>query len=340
MKYRYALLFVALSFTGSRLLAQRRERIAIENNTQKREIAITVKGKPFTTLLYSDTLYKPFLFPIYSPAGHLVTRGYPLATRAGDPTDHPHHTGLWFNYENLNGLDFWNNSYAIPAAKKSKYGAIKTDSILFVAGGKKGRIEMISNWINNNREVLLKEFTTFTFTAYGDEYIIDRTALLTAAQDVSFTDTKDGLIGLRVARELELPYHTTKPARDPNALPDTSVHGSYINSEGKKDEDVWGVRARWCLLFGPIDGEEASIAILDHPDNIGYPTYWHARSYGLFAANPFGQKVYSEGKEALNFKLQKGQQVTLRYRIIIASGKERLSNNAIEKAAKDFSRER
>ncbi|MBN9298961.1 MAG: PmoA family protein [Filimonas sp.] len=338
MKPLYFLLILLLA--TNTLLAQRKDRIQIDNNTQKKEITITANGKPFTTLLYSDTLYKPFLFPIYSPHGQVITRGYPLATRKGEPTDHPHHTGLWFNYENLNGLDFWNNSYAIAAAKKDKYGSIKTDSILSVSSGREGTILMISNWVNNSREVLLKELTTFAFTAYPDYYIIDRVALLTAVQDIAFTDTKDGLIGLRVAKELELPYHTTKPVRDPKALPDTSVHGSYINSEGKKDEDVWGVRARWCMLYGPKDGDEISIAILDHPENIGYPTYWHARSYGLFAANPFGQKVYSEGKEELNFKLQKGQQVTLRYRIIVASTKERLSNETIEKAARAFSRDR
>src|SRR5215469_9164364 len=90
---------------------------------------VTVDGKPFTSFLFFDTLEKPVLYPIYAPDGQLITRGFPLQPRPGDPTDHPHHIGLWFNYENVNGLDFWNNSYAIPAAKKSQYSWIRTDSV-------------------------------------------------------------------------------------------------------------------------------------------------------------------------------------------------------------------
>lgn len=79
-----------------------------------------------------------------------------------------------------------------------------------------------------------------------------------------------------------------------------------------------------------------SIAIIDHPKNINYPTYWHARGYGLFAANPLGAKVFSNGKQTLNYKLTKGQSVTFRYRIVVAGGKERLSNDALDKLADEF----
>ncbi len=69
-----------------------------------------------------------------------------------------------------------------------------------------------------------------------------------------------------------------------------------------------------------IEGEPVSLVILDHPKNVGYPTYWHARGYGLFAANPLGQKELSAGKDILNFKLPAGQSVTFRYKVLIHSG--------------------
>ncbi|HEY4935298.1 MAG TPA: DUF6807 family protein, partial [Puia sp.] len=64
----------------------------------------------FTRFLYPDSLEKPVLFPIYDAGNTIVTRGFPMNPRTGEPSDHPHHLGLWLTYENVNGLDFWNNS--------------------------------------------------------------------------------------------------------------------------------------------------------------------------------------------------------------------------------------
>ncbi len=111
-------------------LAQNNEMVQVVPDDAAKKITITIGGQPFTTFLYPDTLEKPVLFPVAAANGTVVTRGFPLATRAGDPTDHPHHIGLWFKFENVNGLDFWNNSYAIPQEKKNSYGWIKTDRIL------------------------------------------------------------------------------------------------------------------------------------------------------------------------------------------------------------------
>lgn len=72
-----------------------------------------IGGKLFTSYTYNNTIDKPVLYPLLTASGKIVTRGFPVAPRPFERTDHPHHIGLWFNYGDVNGLDFWNNSYAI-----------------------------------------------------------------------------------------------------------------------------------------------------------------------------------------------------------------------------------
>jgi hypothetical protein len=303
---------------------------------------VQANGKPFTEFLFPDTLAKPVLYPIYASDGQLITRGFPMAPRAGEPTDHPHHLGLWMNYENVNGLDFWNNSFAIPAEKRNRYGWIRTDSILETGSGKKGRLTYRARWTDQQQQLLLTETTTFIFSATNGERVIDRITTLTAAQDILMPDAKDGFLGLRVTRELQIPSTVSRQFTDNKgivttvAATDSISNGNYLTSEGKEGDSAWATRGNWCLLYGKKKDDMISIAILDHPANPGYPTYWHARGYGLFAANPLGQQIFSKGRQALNFHLARGESVRFRYRIVIAAGKERLSTGRIGELAAAF----
>lgn len=315
----------------------------VKDLSAQKKVSITINGKPFTELVYTDTMEKPFLYPIYAPNNKAITRGFPWNPQPNDPTDHPHHIGLWFNYESVNGLDFWNNSYAIAADKKKNYGWIRTQKILKTKSGKQGSLSYSANWTDHQKKVLLEETTDLNFSTIGNDRVIERITQLRAIEDVSFNDVKDGMLGLRVAHELELPVTETKKYTDASGIvtsvkanKDSTVTGNYLTSEGKQGDAAWGTRGNWCMLYGKLGGDSISIVMIDHPQNPGYPTYWHARNYGLFAANPLGQKVFSNGKTVLNYTLTKGQSVTFRYKIIIASGKYRLSNAAIEKITKDF----
>jgi hypothetical protein len=322
--------------------------IKVDNNLAARTITITAGGKPFTTFMYPDSLAKPVLYPIYATDNQLITRGFPLATRSGEPVDHPHHLGLWFNYENVNGLDFWNNSYAIPADKLNKYGWIRTDSILEAdIKDAHGVIRYAARWTDQQQNVLLKEHTTYIFSSNQTEREITRITTLTAvAQDgVSFPDAKDGMLGLRVTKELQIPSNAPGQFVDDKGnitkvaagnTPD--INGTYLTSEGRKGDSAWATRGNWCMLYGKKGSDVLSIAIIDHPSNPGYPTYWHARGYGLFAANPLGEKVFSNGREAMNFHLSAGQSVTFRYLIVISAGGDRLSPDRVKTLAADFAR--
>jgi hypothetical protein len=160
---------------------------------------------------------------------------------------------------------------------------------------------------------------------------------------VVFKDVKDGMFAIRVARELELPSKEKSSFVDDKGniteVPPSGsgVTGMYYGSTGLKGDSVWSSKGDWVMLAGKKDGKDITIAIFDHPANVGHPTYWHARGYGLFAANPLGRKVFSNGKEELNFSLKPGGAVTFRYRIVVHSGST-LSNDEMNRFATDFAK--
>ncbi|MDR7128264.1 hypothetical protein J2X69_000592 [Algoriphagus sp. 4150] len=305
---------------------QMKDRIELIQDEAAKKVDVLIDGKLFTSYIYPDSLEKPVLYPINTANGNAITRGWPITPRPGERVDHPHHLGLWFNYGDVNGLDFWNNSSDIK--DKTNYGHIAHKSIKSVKSGKEeGVLEVSMDWMNSKGEVLLTENTTFIFRGKDDQRSIDRIATLTAPNgEVKLTDNKEGMLGLRTARQLEHP--SDKPeiftdasgkATDVPTMNNEGITGMYLSSKGVEGHDVWGTRGEWVSLTGKINNENISVAILDFPSNPGYPTYWHARGYGLFAANPLGQKALSDGKEELNFKLEKGESATFKYRVIVYS---------------------
>jgi hypothetical protein len=338
-------LVVGLTALTSAVSAQKSEPVKIVSSAKEHKVDVLVGGKLFTSFLYPDSLEKPVLYPLYAANGTVVTRGFPLEPKPGDPTDHPHHIGLWFNFENLNGLDFWNNSYAIPKDKKSLYGWIRTDHILKAAGGTIGVLAYHANWTNQQKEVLLEETTSFEFSGKGNQRIIDRVTTLKADVDAVFNDAKDGMLGLRLAHELQMPTTEDQKFTDDKGNvtivkggTDKLANGNYLTSAGKTGNDAWSTRGVWCKVFGKMGADSVSIAIIDHPGNPNYPTFWHARGYGLFAANPLGEKIFTNGRSAKNLSLKKGESVTFRYRIIINNGEQTISAIQLNEIAKDFAK--
>lgn len=292
-------------------------------------VDVLVDGRPFTAYLYPSTLEKPVLFPLRTAAGVIVTRGYPLEPRPGERADHPHHVGHWFNFGDVNGFDFWGHSSATPAAQKPKMGVIVHKAVTAARGGPgRGELAVRADWVIPDGTVLLEEETRFVFSAGPARRAIDRqTTWRATGRAVTFHDTKEGAFGIRVARGLEHP--STQPEVFVNAsgeaervprLDNTGVTGRYLASDGTTGEAVWGRRGPWMALSGTVDGKAVTIAILDHPANHGYPTYWHARGYGLFAANPFGRHAFDDTQPEATFTLQPGQSMTFRHRILVQDG--------------------
>lgn len=333
------LLFPSLIITG--LSYAQYQKVHFIQSDKEAKIEVWIGGKPFTNFIYPDSLEKPILYPLLSAYNDTVTRRFPLLPGDGEKVDHPHHTGLWFNYESVNGLDFWNNSYNIPASKKAHYGWIKNVQVNSVRDGKdSGILKYAARWVNQSGQLLLKESTRFVFRGKGEGRIIERVTTLTADKDtVYFKDVKDGLLAIRVAKELEMPSEKVEMLIDKNGnrykAAVKGAAGQYLSSSGKQGDAVWGTRGSWCLLSGKMQDRAVAIAIIDHPQNPGYPAYWHARGYGLFAVNPLGQSVFSNGKEHLNLMLAPGQSVTFRYQVVIQAG-ELMTAEKVTALAADF----
>jgi hypothetical protein len=316
-----------LAFVASAFAAPPKS-VQVISDSANRRVDITIDGQPFTSYIWPTTLKKPVLFPIIDADGVTLTRGWPLEPRPGERTDHPHHDGLWFNYSNVNGFDFWNNSEAIPAARAAKMGTIVFDRIVSTkSGASRGELVTDSTWIDGQNHSILSQTSTYVFAHSGATRTIDLVVTLKALDHVVFNDDKDGLLGLRVARWLESPEEKGGSFTDANGnattvaaaanLPGVAPPtGEYLTSEGVRGEAAWSTQGRWCSLTGHDSaGHTVTVAIFDHPGNIGYPTYWHARGYGLFAANPLGRHMFDATQPPLNYTLEKGQTTTFRYRL-------------------------
>lgn len=300
--------------------------IRLVSDEKAKCVNVFVDGQPFTEYTWTERLKVPVLFPLRAASGTVITRGFPLEPRAGERTDHPHHVGWWLNYCNVNGVDFWNNSAALPPNQAAKMGSIVRRKIVrTIDGVDRGELDVEMDWVMPDASIILREAAMFVFHAGKNMRAVDRITTLTALdKPVLFKDDKDGLLGLRVRRELEQPSNEPQTFTDANGhattvkvMDNTGVTGLYRSSEGKTGDAVWGTRGRWCMLAGVVTNEPITIAILDHPANVGFPTYWHARGYGLFAANPLGQASFNHDKEKLNFTLKPKESVTFRYRLLI-----------------------
>ena len=298
------------------------KKIDIVPNETQRKIDVFYDGKLFTSYIYPADLEKPALYPLFTSNGTVVTRGFPRDPRPNERMDHPHHVGAWFNFGDVNGIDFWNNSYAIPAEKKADYGSIRHRNIVDIQGE---TLVVEADWVDHAEKILLKEETMFKFSGCGDWRIVERITKLTAQNDtVTFSDNKEGLIAIRMDRAFEEPSNTPELYLDANGNPtevkvmnNEGVNGVYRNSDGLEKGDVWSKPARWVSLSADKAGEKISVAIVDHKNNPGYPAHSHARGYGLFSTNNMGSQSLDKNEPLFALQLKPGESTTFRHLIVI-----------------------
>ena len=265
------------------------------------ENAVNIDGKPFTTFHYGTEANKPFLAPLRSASGKIVTRHFPQENVPGESHDHLHHRGLWFSYDDVNGVKFWEND---PSYKKGHIGRIVVRNASWKDGDRSGTLTATIEWRDPTGKVLLTEDRDMVFYSDPKLRIIDFRISLTAADDVTFGDTKEGAFAIRLADNF------------------TEKKGcKMVDADGRTTmRNVWGKRSNWVDYTADVDGEKLGVAMFDSPQNPRHPTYWHARDYGLFALNPFGQKAFDPEKEESHWKLPSGQKLLFRWRVVIHPG--------------------
>lgn len=274
-------------------------------------VRVTLGGKPFTDYLEKSGL-KPILWPILGPTGQEMTRNYPMKTDVpGEKKDHHHHRSLWFTHGSVNGIDFWSET---PLSGKQ----VHREYLKCEANGPTGVISTLNDWVSFDGKKQCEDVRTITFHGDQNRRFIDFEITIRASEGpVKFGDTKEGTMGLRVPTELD-------------AQKLTGTRGEIVNSEGAKDGATWGKPASWVDYHGVIDGQPVGVAILNHPSSFRYPTHWHVRIYGLFAANPFGLHDFHGSKDAEEgaYTLPKGETMTLRYRFVFHRGDEKVGGIA------------
>lgn len=293
------LLLASASFTT------RAAEFKLEEN--EKGVTVLLDGKPFTEYLKKSGT-KPILWPIVGPTGKPMTRSFPMERIKGEKMDHPHHRSLWFTHGSVNGVDFWLES-------KHKGGSENHREFRKVESGETGVITAVVDWVAPDGKKVLEDERTYTFRTDGDARIIDfDIALIATEGEVKFGDTKEGTFGVRVPTVMDV---------------DSKKGGKIVNSEGLVDGATWGKPAAWVDYHGPIDEEVVGVAILNHPQSFRYPTTWHVRTYGLFAANPFGLHDFTGDKaQDGSYTLPAGEKLTFRYRVILHEGDEKAAGIA------------
>ena len=290
----------------------------------ERGAVVKIDGEVFTEYL-TRAGKSPALWPIIGPTGKPMTRSYPVGPKVnGETTDHPHHQSLWFTHDQVNGCDFWK-------ANVNDGGNNKGPRILHRAfdkiesSGSTARIVTRNDWMDGNRRICEDERTIVFGTRPNNDRWIDFTITIKATDgDVSFGDTKEGTFAVRVADTMRL---------------EAKLGGRIVNSEAQVDDAAWGLPARWVDYTGPVDGETLGIAIFSHPSSFRPTPRWHVRGYGLFAANPFGERDFppSELVRQGPVTIKRGDSLTLRYRVLVHRGATKDAD--IEEAFKEFAAE-
>jgi hypothetical protein len=327
MTQRKAILLVLLFALFQPALRAGQESVKLTRHGDR--VDVLIAGKPFTSYYFGADSPKPYMHPLRSAQGTIVTRGWPMVKDIpGESHDHPHHRAMFYTHGDINGIDFWGEGTATTAQQTAK-GKVYTSEDLpkgrtvFVkldemkSTGTSGSIRAEFNLVGPDGKAIGGETQSYVIRGNAQERIIDCEFTL-QARDVALKlgDTKEGTFAIRVAKPLEEPT------------------GRMLNSNGAVGEkNIWGKRADWVDYSAEVAGESLGIAIFDNPANPKHPTYWHARGYGLFAVNPFGEHdYYNDPKRDGSLTIKPGESLTFRYRVIIHHG-----NAAEAKVAEAYS---
>jgi hypothetical protein len=261
-------------------------------------VEISLDGRPLTVFRYEQKWDKPFLYPIRTASGIVISRGWPVEPRAGEEQDHAWHRGFWWGHGDINGEDFWREKPDKSTSRLVVDGRPKTSS---------DSLEVKLAMATPKGKRLGTVVERYAFRKDGSDLLIDTTITVIAdgGESLRFGDTDDGGFAFRLSDE----FRQDRGAR-------------LTNSEGlTTTQQIWGKPAKWTEYSASVTGRPVSVAILDHPSNLRHPTRWHARGYSLNAANPFALASFTRDKKTDgSYTLAAGKQLRLRYLVVIHEG--------------------
>jgi hypothetical protein len=236
----------------------------------------------------------------------------------GEAEDHPHHRSLWFTHGNVNGVDFW-------AEGGNNKGKIVNESVEQSVKDGAGVIKSRNKWVGPDGTVHVTDETTVRIKGVPDGRILDYEVTLKApaGKPAVFGDTKEGSMAIRLPLWMTPSHKQGKRQHEGK--------GTIINAEGVTNDETWGKRSTWVDYHAPKDGKVYGVAMFDHPKNPRHPTWWHVRSYALFAANPFGKHDFEnlkDQKKAGDLTIPAGESVTFRWRLYFHTGDEKAAKIA------------
>jgi len=301
-------LLLALASGGANLysLPGAAEQVELTRNGSRGDVRIG--GRPFTPYYFDPSVAKPYFFPLRSAHGTVVTRGFPITSDiAGEDHDEPHQRPMYFAHGDINGFDFWGEA-AFPKwsdHSASTFGRTVFRTLDEIEGGSdRGSLQATFDLVTPTGTIA-EEIQRYRFGGDEQSRIIDCEFAIHATRGpLTMGDTKEGTFAIRVVKALDSPP------------------GQIVNANGARGEKaVWGKRSEWVDVYGRVASEDVGIAIFDHPHNLRAPTYWHARAYGLLAANPFGLKQFTgDRRQDGKYAIPTGGSLVFRYRVLIHHG--------------------
>ena len=307
-------------------------------------VRVEIGGQLFTEYIFGDGATKPYCYPVLASDGTPMTRNFPMKKVEGEDTDHPWHRSLYFGHSIVNGVDFWNEGKGDVGKSPESKGHTAHDKLLETTSGEVGVIRTQNRWVAPDGKVICTDERKISFHATTEARMIDYEVTLHAPtnEPVVMGDNKDGTMAIRLAQWMTMPHKSqggganiTGAATNISSASSTGK-GHIVNSVGHRDNDAWGKRADWCDYYSEHNGKSYGVAIFDHPENLRHPTWWQARDYGLFGANPFGQHDYENLKDQPHigdYTIPAGGSLTLRYRFYFHNGDEKAAKIAEHYAA-------
>ncbi len=282
-------------------------------------VRVEIAGQLFTEYVHGDGASRPYCYPILAVDGQGLTRDFPMKQTPGEDRDHPWHRSLWFAHSMVNGVDFWNEAGGDMGKSPKEKGRTVSVGLVETTSGAIGVLRARNHLVAPDGRLIGRDERTLRFHGTATGRFIDYEVTLRALPDAPLLlgDNKDGTMAIRLAQWMTLPHQYQK-----RQLPG---NGHIVTATGARDAAAWGQRAPWCDFYAPHAGKVYGVAIFDHPQNLRHPTWWMARGYGLFAANPFGQHDFEGRKDQPHlgdYTIPAGGHLTLRYRFYFHLGNE------------------